>query len=103
MPDTFFRNEKEAQFHEIIQPNLYIRVFPNGDILYSIRVSLTLNCPMTLELFPLDTQICFLHVASYGFTTHDVLYVWKRPEPVQFVNNLFLPGKYKVTNFVLQK
>ena len=37
MPDTFFRNEKDGQFHNIIMPNLYIRVFPNGDILYSIR------------------------------------------------------------------
>ena len=37
MPDTFFRNEKNGQFHNIIQPNLYIRVFPNGDVLYSIR------------------------------------------------------------------
>ena len=37
MPDTFFRNEKHGDFHNIIQPNLYIRVFPNGDILYSIR------------------------------------------------------------------
>ena len=52
MPDTFFRNEKEAKFHDIIQPNLYVRVFPNGDVLYSIRVrcqgnilySKTLNC-----------------------------------------------------------
>ena len=38
IPDTFFRNEKEANFHEIIQPNLYVRVFPDGDVLYSIRV-----------------------------------------------------------------
>ena len=38
MPDTFFRNEKDAKFHDIIQPNLYVRVFPDGDILYSIRV-----------------------------------------------------------------
>jgi len=37
MPDTFFRNEKHGKFHKIIQPNLYIRVYPNGDILYSIR------------------------------------------------------------------
>ena len=40
MPDTFFRNEKEARFHDIIQPNLYVRVFPNGDVLYSIRVKI---------------------------------------------------------------
>ena len=32
-----FRNEKIGRFHEILTPNLYIRVFPNGDVLYSIR------------------------------------------------------------------
>ena len=37
MPDTFFRNEKEARKHEIIVPNVYVRIYPNGDILYSIR------------------------------------------------------------------
>lgn len=37
MPDTFFRNEKEARKHEIIVPNVYVRIFPDGEILYSIR------------------------------------------------------------------
>ena len=37
MPDTFFRNEKIGRFHKILAPNLYIRVYPNGDVLYSIR------------------------------------------------------------------
>ena len=32
MPDTFFRNEKQGKFHNIIQPNLYVRIFPNGDV-----------------------------------------------------------------------
>ena len=50
MPDTFFRNEKDAKFHEIIQPNLYVRVFPNGDILYSIRVGkCQAQCPPRLN------------------------------------------------------
>jgi len=100
MPDTFFRNEKHGQFHRIIQPNLYIRVFPDGDILYSIRVSLTLSCPMTLELFPLDTQVCFLRVASYGWTADDVKYTWKLPDPVQFVDNLFLPGGFELDDYL---
>ena len=37
MPDTFFRNEKIGAFHTILTPNLYIRVYPDGDVLYSIR------------------------------------------------------------------
>ena len=64
MPDTFFRNEKIGRFHKILQPNLYVRVFPNGDVLYSIRVSLTCACSMQLHLFPLDKQTCNLDVAS---------------------------------------
>ena len=68
MPDTFFRNEKIGRFHNILQPNLYVRVFPNGDVLYSIRVSLTCACSMHLALFPLDMQTCNLDVASCEYT-----------------------------------
>jgi len=99
MPDTFFRNEKDGKFHNIIQPNLYVRVYPNGDVLYSIRVSLTLACPMNLKLFPLDTQTCHLTIASYGWTANDLIYLWKHPNPVQFVSNLFLPGGFELANY----
>lgn len=64
MPDLFFSNEKEGHFHNIIMPNVYIRIFPNGSVLYSIRISLTLACPMNLKLYPLDRQICSLRMAS---------------------------------------
>lgn len=64
MPDLFFSNEKEGHFHNIIMPNVYIRIFPYGSVLYSIRVSLTLACPMNLKLYPLDRQICSLRMAS---------------------------------------
>jgi hypothetical protein len=37
MPDLFFFNEREGHFHNIIVPNVYVRIFPNGWILYSIR------------------------------------------------------------------
>lgn len=37
MPDLFFSNEKEGHTHNIIMPNVYIRIFPYGSVLYSIR------------------------------------------------------------------
>jgi len=73
MPDTFFRNEKIGRFHTILTPNLYVRVFPNGDVLYSIRVSLICSCGMYLALFPFDEQTCNLDVASYGWTADDLV------------------------------
>ncbi len=41
MPDTFFRNEKVGHFHSILVNNVYVRVFPNGDVLFSIRSGLS--------------------------------------------------------------
>lgn len=63
-PDLFFPNEKKGHFHEIIMPNVLLRIYPNGDILYSIRLSLTLSCPMDLKYYPLDRQTCQLRMAS---------------------------------------
>ncbi|XP_014212496.1 glutamate-gated chloride channel isoform X3 [Copidosoma floridanum] len=91
MPDLFFANEKEGHFHNIIMPNVYIRIFPNGSVLYSIRISLTLSCPMNLKLYPLDRQTCSLRMASYGWTTADLVFLWKEGDPVQVVKNLHLP------------
>ncbi|CAH1390685.1 unnamed protein product [Nezara viridula] len=91
MPDLFFSNEKEGHFHNIIMPNVYIRIFPHGAVLYSIRISLTLSCPMNLKLYPLDRQVCSLRMASYGWTTDDLVFLWKDGDPVQVVKNLHLP------------
>lgn len=37
LPDTFFQNEKIAHKHMIDKPNILIRIYPNGDVLYSVR------------------------------------------------------------------
>jgi len=91
MPDLFFANEREGHFHDIIVPNVYIRIFPNGKILYSIRISLTLSCPMDLRLYPLDRQTCHLNMISYGWTTEDLIFQWRENEPVQVPENMKLP------------
>jgi len=51
---------------------------------------------MHLALFPFDEQICYLYVASYGWTKNDLIYVWKDQEALQFANNISLPGGFKM-------
>lgn len=91
MPDLFFSNEREGHFHNIIVPNVYVRIFPNGNVLYSIRISLTLSCPMNLKLYPLDRQMCSLLMISYGWTTEDLVFQWRKGDPVQVASNMHLP------------
>ncbi|XP_071044107.1 glutamate-gated chloride channel-like isoform X2 [Parasteatoda tepidariorum] len=90
-PDLFFSNEKEGHFHNIIMPNVLLRIYPNGDVLYSIRISLVLSCPMDLKFYPLDKQTCSIVMASYGYTTEDLVFLWKEGDPVQVTKNLHLP------------
>ncbi|XP_045615635.1 glutamate-gated chloride channel [Procambarus clarkii] len=101
MPDLFFKNEKTGHFHDIILPNTYIRIYPHGDVLYSIRISLTLSCPMDLKLYPLDTQVCELLMASYGWTTEDLVFHWESKEPIQVTKNLHLP-RFTLEHFVTE-
>ncbi|CAL8083127.1 unnamed protein product [Orchesella dallaii] len=90
MPDIFFINEKAGNFHNIIKPNVYIRIFPNGVVSISIRITLRLACPMNLVLFPMDTQKCAIIMASYAWTTDDLIFRWREENPVQ-LPDLALP------------
>ncbi|PIO69081.1 Cation transporter family protein [Teladorsagia circumcincta] len=83
-PDTFFLNEKEAHRHEIDKLNLLMRIYANGSVMYSERLSLTLSCPMYLHKYPMDEQKCRLLLASYAFTTDDIIYRWEEQNPIQY-------------------
>ncbi|KAK6048420.1 hypothetical protein COOONC_14076 [Cooperia oncophora] len=49
-PDTFFLNEKQAHRHEIDKLNLMIRIYANGSVMSSERLSFTFSCPMYLQV-----------------------------------------------------
>lgn len=90
-PDLFFRNEKEGHFHKIIMPNVLLRINGDGAVLYSIRISLVLACPMDLKYYPLDKQNCTIEMASYGYLDSDLQFIWKEKNPVQINQPLTLP------------
>lgn len=97
-PDTFFKNEKEGHFHNILTPNQLVRIYPDGAVLYSTRISLVLACPMDLKYYPADKQVCQIQLASYGYTTEDVDYQWKEKDPVQVTKDINLP-RFTLTEF----
>ncbi|KAF1751189.1 hypothetical protein GCK72_017743 [Caenorhabditis remanei] len=88
MPDSFFQNEKQAHKHDIDKPNVLIRIHRDGRILYSVRISMVLSCPMHLQYYPMDVQTCLIDLASYAYTESDIEYRWKEKEPVQLKKGL---------------
>uniref|UniRef100_A0A3Q4MTQ3 Glycine receptor, alpha 4b n=1 Tax=Neolamprologus brichardi TaxID=32507 RepID=A0A3Q4MTQ3_NEOBR len=90
-PDLFFANEKGANFHEVTTDNKLLRIFQNGNVLYSIRLTLTLSCPMDLKNFPMDSQTCTMQLESFGYTMNDLIFEWLDVGAVQVADDLMLP------------
>ncbi|KAM4620320.1 glycine receptor, alpha 4b [Polymixia lowei] len=90
-PDLFFANEKGANFHEVTTDNKLLRIFQNGNVLYSIRLTLILSCPMDLKNFPMDSQTCTMQLESFGYTMNDLIFEWLDVGPVQVADDLMLP------------
>uniref|UniRef100_A0A673MQ88 Glycine receptor subunit alpha-3-like n=1 Tax=Sinocyclocheilus rhinocerous TaxID=307959 RepID=A0A673MQ88_9TELE len=90
-PDLFFANEKGAHFHEVTTDNKLLRIFKNGNVLYSIRLTLTLSCPMDLKNFPMDVQTCIMQLESFGYTMNDLIFEWQEKDSVQVAEGLTLP------------
>ncbi|XP_074661152.1 glycine receptor subunit alpha-2-like isoform X2 [Tubulanus polymorphus] len=76
LPDTFFRNEKAGKTHDITVPNRLLRIYSNGDVWFATRITATFSCPLHLQKFPFDTQVCSLMVESYGYTMDTMTYGW---------------------------
>jgi len=93
-PDLQFQNEVSAARHGIVADNSYIRLFPDGSVLTSERLTIVLRCPMNLAYFPFDSQSCPLQISSYSATKEEIIYFWKTPNPVQFAQNLFFANFY---------
>uniref|UniRef100_A0A3Q3LFP4 Gamma-aminobutyric acid type A receptor subunit gamma3 n=1 Tax=Mastacembelus armatus TaxID=205130 RepID=A0A3Q3LFP4_9TELE len=78
LPDTIFRNSKTADSHWITTPNQLLRIWNNGKILYTLRMTINAECQLQLHNFPMDEHSCPLVFSSYGYPRDEIVYKWKR-------------------------
>ena len=57
VPDTYFPESLSANKHQVMVPNVLLRLSYTGKVLYSSRVTVVTKCVMDLVMFPLDTQV----------------------------------------------
>ncbi|KAI8485969.1 Glycine receptor subunit alpha-3 [Branchiostoma belcheri] len=77
VPDTFLENSKSSYLHAVTVDNALIRLFPDGSILYGMRITAKMECEMDLRKYPMDEQSCPFILESYGYTTEDMTYEWR--------------------------
>uniref|UniRef100_A0A4W4EGS6 Gamma-aminobutyric acid receptor subunit pi n=1 Tax=Electrophorus electricus TaxID=8005 RepID=A0A4W4EGS6_ELEEL len=73
VPDTFIVDSKKSFLHDITVENRLIRIFPNGTVLYALRITTTVACSMDLTKYPMDKQTCTLQLESWGYNVKDVV------------------------------
>ncbi|XP_024139743.1 gamma-aminobutyric acid receptor subunit alpha-4 isoform X2 [Oryzias melastigma] len=77
-PDTFFRNGKRSVAHNMTAPNKLFRIMKNGTILYTMRLTISAECPMKLVDFPMDAHACPLKFGSYAYPKTEMIYTWTK-------------------------
>uniref|UniRef100_A0A8C3ATN5 Gamma-aminobutyric acid type A receptor subunit alpha6a n=1 Tax=Cyclopterus lumpus TaxID=8103 RepID=A0A8C3ATN5_CYCLU len=77
-PDSFFRNSKKSISHNMTTPNKLFRIMQNGTVLYTMRLTITSECPMRLMDFPMDGHACPLRFGSYAYTSSEILFTWRK-------------------------
>ncbi|XP_022320066.1 glycine receptor subunit alpha-3-like [Crassostrea virginica] len=93
-PDLFFPNEKSAFIHHVFMPNKMLRVYGGGKVSYTVRLSLTLSCPMDLRNYPFDKQICKIEMESFSYNEDNIILEWTADlanmsrEPVEISDNI---------------
>ncbi|XP_039975409.1 gamma-aminobutyric acid receptor subunit alpha-6a [Xiphias gladius] len=78
IPDTFFRNSKKSLSHNMTTPNKLFRIMQNGTVLYTMRLTISAECPMRLMDFPLDGHACPLRFGSYAYTSSEIVFTWRK-------------------------
>ncbi|KAM9796157.1 gamma-aminobutyric acid receptor subunit alpha-5 isoform X2 [Syngnathus typhle] len=76
-PDTFFLNGKKSIAHNMTTPNKLLRLQDDGTLLYTMRLTISAECPMQLEDFPMDAHACPLKFGSYAYPVSEVVYTWE--------------------------
>ncbi|CAF2098899.1 unnamed protein product [Rotaria magnacalcarata] len=76
-PDTTFYNSKYSYLHTIPTSNRLWRLFPDGSIWYSSRITVKARCNMNLKNFPVDIQICKFLIGSFANPASDIQYGWR--------------------------
>ncbi|XP_048578029.1 gamma-aminobutyric acid receptor subunit gamma-4 [Nematostella vectensis] len=95
-PDTYIDNSKDirTKYGHGALTNEGLRIYPDGRVFRSTRLSMSLYCQMEFHWFPLDIQDCYLNISSYFHPAEHLVYHWR---------HLSIDNQIKIPKFELSK
>ncbi|KTG31193.1 hypothetical protein cypCar_00015362 [Cyprinus carpio] len=74
IPDTFFRNSRKSDAHWITTPNRLLRLWSNGRVMYTLRLTINAECYLKLHNFPMDEHSCPLEFSSWEYVVMTIFF-----------------------------
>ncbi|XP_050538955.1 pH-sensitive chloride channel 2-like isoform X2 [Daktulosphaira vitifoliae] len=87
-PHVYIVNEHDSNIMGSGRQDILVTVQPDGTVLYSTRLKVSLLCMMNLQKFPFDEQTCPLILESWSYNNTHLELVWERDSPAIVNSNL---------------
>nr|XP_022303883.1 glutamate-gated chloride channel alpha-like [Crassostrea virginica] len=91
-PDSYISNALTAVQHSVTKPNVFIRVYPNGTLVKSTRLTISTSCPLTSKGFPRGSQTCAVTIESFSYSTLEMRMTWDQQNPFRFKDDFSTNG-----------
>ncbi|KAL1512370.1 hypothetical protein AB1Y20_005628 [Prymnesium parvum] len=88
VPDYYIENAFDSEFAEDPEDGEMVTVSSNGDVFWSQRTRLLLDCPMDFWRMPFDIHHCTIELGMYRSSADDVVIVWHETGATQFRPNM---------------
>jgi len=90
-PDIFILNEKSSFIHNVLRPNVLVRIFKNGTTYLSTRITVVTSCPMDLHWYPFDKHDCPVTFEFYALKENEATLTWSDRESLEVLTGNELP------------
>ncbi|XP_037081444.1 glutamate-gated chloride channel-like [Pollicipes pollicipes] len=78
-PDIVTENVREVEQSGIIKPTVFNALYPRHHTLfYSSYIALRVGCPFVYTNYPMDVQVCRIHVGTMGLTIAELDLQWHK-------------------------
>jgi len=99
-PDISISNKHFGSKRDVLGSNEMIRIYPNGEVMYSAKIALVMSCKMDFKYFPHDNQACKVRLESTAHTDDELHLEWRMTNPIEVNPNIEIP-LFTITNVAI--
>lgn len=101
-PDVYVDSAKSIVVPSYVLTPEYLRIYPDRTLLYALKITLDLSCPMDFSNYPVDTQHCNILFESWSTVLTLVNFGWNETGS-QIRDNLNLNQHFLEVNLCNRK